>query len=164
MKNFINKEKTLIKQDIKREPGTMIGVIIVWSAIISIILFANNPAKADYTFNLTPPTEHNWQIYDIDRLAKAVARHETGNCTLGYGKEYNNCFGIKNGNTAPCKKIGRNRMCIYNTPQDSYVAFKKIWSRWYSGMPTLQKARKWSGNDNAVAWYNNVTNFYNEHI
>lgn len=34
--------------------------------------------------------------YDLDKLAKAVAIAETGNCTKGYGKEYNNCFGIKN--------------------------------------------------------------------
>lgn len=30
--------------------------------------------------------------FDINKLAKAVAIAETGNCTKGYGKEYNNCF------------------------------------------------------------------------
>jgi len=34
--------------------------------------------------------------YDLDKLAKAVAIAETGNCTKGYGKEYFNCFGIRN--------------------------------------------------------------------
>jgi len=95
-------------------------------------------------------------------LAHAVARHETGNGKYGYGKEYNNHFGIKNGNTAPCPKIGRNRMCIYETSEDSYQAFYKIWSKWYGGMPNLEMSRRWSGNDRAYTWRNNVTQFYNE--
>ena len=70
--------------------------------------------------------------FDLDRLARAVAMAETNNCTKGYGKEYSNCFGIRNGNTAPCPKIGRNKMCIYEKPEDSYIAFKKIWQRWYA--------------------------------
>lgn len=43
--------------------------------------------------------------FDLDRLARAVAIAETGNCTKGYGKTYNNCFGIKSGRTAPCPKV-----------------------------------------------------------
>jgi hypothetical protein len=98
--------------------------------------------------------------YDIDKLAYAVAMAETHNCTEGYGLEYNNCMGIKNGNTAPCTKIGRNRMCIYERPEDSYAAFKKIWSKWYDGLPTLKKAQKWSGNDRAQTWLRNVNHYY----
>lgn len=95
----------------------------------------------------------------LDRLAHAVAKQETASCTKGYGKEYNNCFGIKNGNTAPCKKIGRNRMCIYDHPDESYEAFKKIWSTWYAGEVTLAKAKRWTGSDRHVHWYNNVKHF-----
>lgn len=98
--------------------------------------------------------------FDINKLAKAVARHETASCTKWYGKEYNNCFWIKNWNTAPCPKIGRNRMCIYATQEESYEAFKKIWIKWYGGMPTLASSRRWSGNDNAGNWMKNVTSFY----
>lgn len=97
---------------------------------------------------------------DLDKLAKAVARFETGDCTLGYGAEYNNCFGIKNGNTAPCKRIGRNRMCIYDAPQESYDAFKIIWKRWYDSFPSIEQARRWSGNHNAENWVYNVKRFY----
>jgi hypothetical protein len=96
----------------------------------------------------------------LDRVAYAVAMAETKNCTLGYGKQYNNCFGIKSGNTAPCSKVGRNRMCIYDKPEESYEAFKKIWVKWYGGgLPTREAAARWTGNDSPRTWINNV-NFY----
>ena len=101
--------------------------------------------------------------FDINALAKAVARHETASCTKGYGAEYNNCFGIKWGRTAPCDKVGRNKMCIYDDPQESYEAFKKIWSTWYGELPTLEAARRYSGNDRAETWRNNVITFYHEY-
>lgn len=98
--------------------------------------------------------------FDIDKLAKAIALAETWNCTKGYGKTYNNCFWIKNWNTAPCKKVGRNRMCIYEKPEDSYVAFKTIWMKWYKTMPTHKQAVIWSWNDDAVTWRQNVLHHY----
>jgi hypothetical protein len=100
---------------------------------------------------------------DLDKVAYAVAMAETHNCTLGYGKEYNNCFGIKNGNTAPCPEIGRNRMCIYERPEQSYEAFKKIWVKWYGGgLPTWAGAQKWTGNSNPSSWIKNVKYYYNQ--
>lgn len=103
--------------------------------------------------------------FDIDALARAVARHETASCTKGYGAEYNNCFGIKNGSIAPCERIGRNRMCIYEKPEDSYEAFKKIWVVGYGGgLPTLKMAQVYSGNDRATIWKNNVLKFYYEEL
>lgn len=98
----------------------------------------------------------------MDKLAYAVAMAETANCTKGYGLEYNNCFGIKNGNTAPCERIGQNRMCIYEKPEDSYVAFNKIWTKWYGGTPTWNDAAKWTGNDNPTHWLNNVHFYLNQ--
>lgn len=98
--------------------------------------------------------------YDLDKLAKAVAIAETGNCTKWYGKEYNNCFGIKNGNTAPCPKIGRSKMCIYEKPEDSYEAFKIIWGKWYKWPPNLRTARRWTWNDNATRWLSHVNLHY----
>lgn len=122
-------------------------------------------AVSDLEFGHLLASELNdqpWLIVDLDRLSKAVARHETASCTKGYGKEYNNCHGIKNGNTAPCPKIGRNRMCIYSDPSESHEAFKKIWSTWYRGIPTMAKARRYSGNDRAHIWLNNVLKFYHQ--
>lgn len=53
-------------------------------------------------------------------------------------------------------------MCIYEKPEDSYLAFEKIRSTWYKWLPNLEKAKRWSGNDRAEAWKNNVLKFYNE--
>ena len=112
------------------------------------------------TAYVEPTVKNKW--VDINKLAKAVARHETWNCKLWYWKEYNNCFGIKNGGTAPCKKMGRNNMCIYNSPAESYDAFNIIRSKWYKTLPTLALAKKWSGNDRASEWLKNVLFFYNQ--
>lgn len=87
---------------------------------------------------------------------------ETGNCTKGYGLDYSNCFGIKNGNTAPCDKIGNARMCIYEKPEDSYEAFKLIWGTWYNETPTLADAQKWTGGDNPQQWLDNVYYYLNQ--
>lgn len=54
-------------------------------------------------------------------------------------------------------------MCIYEKPEDSYEAFKKIWSTWYGEMPTLATAKRYSGNDRAHIWLANVTQFYHEY-
>ncbi|MBP7118496.1 glucosaminidase domain-containing protein [Candidatus Woesebacteria bacterium] len=104
-------------------------------------------------------TSSSETAFDIDKLAYAVAMSETHNCTKGYGLTYNNCFGIKNGNTAPCPKIGRNNMCIYEKPEESYAAFKTIWSKWYQGYPTLKSAQKWSGGS-GENWLKNVKFHY----
>lgn len=100
--------------------------------------------------------------FDIDKLAYAVAYHETKDCTLGYGASYNNCFWIKLWRTAPCENVGKNKMCIYNSPEESYEAFKKIWTEtWYNWYPTLAKAISWSWNDRASEWLNTVLYIYN---
>ena len=91
-----------------------------------------------------------------------MAHAETHGCTKGYGVMYNNCFGIKNGNTAPCEKIGKNRMCIYKNKEDSFKAFEKIWITHYKTFPTLHLARRWSGNDHPSSWLYNVTTEYNK--
>ncbi len=101
--------------------------------------------------------------FDLDKFAKAVARHETASCTKWFGKEYNNCFWIKNWRIAPCKKIWRMRMCIYDTPEESYEAFKKIWKEWYGNkFPSYRAVQIYSWNDRANIWYANVKKFYNE--
>lgn len=106
-------------------------------------------------------TSSSETAFDLDKLAYAVAMAETHNCTKGYGITYKNCFGIKNGNTAPCPKIGRNNMCIYDDPQQSYEAFKAIWVRWYGEYPTIEDARRWTGG-NGVNWLKNISFYYNQ--
>lgn len=97
----------------------------------------------------------------IDKLAYAVAMAETKNCTLGYGKMYNNCIGLKNGSIAPCKRIGNNNMCIYDKPEDSIAAFKEVWIKGYGGgYPTKRMAAVWTGNDRPDNWLANVKYYY----
>lgn len=95
---------------------------------------------------------------DLDKLAYAVAMAETKNCTVGVGKSQLNCFGIRNGNTAPCKKE-KNRFCVYDDPKESYEAFKIIWERWYGGLPNIQKAKKWTATQ-PHEWLANVLHIY----
>ena len=109
----------------------------------------------------TTKTEiENWiDYYD---LAYAVAMAETWNCKFWFWKEYNNCFWIKNWKSVPCEKIWRSRTCIYNSPSESYIAFKKIWKKWYKRFPNYDMAVRWTGNDKASIWLNNVKLYYNQ--
>lgn len=103
------------------------------------------------------------QSVDMDKLAYAIAMAETKNGELGYGKDYKNAFGIKNGSIAPCAQIGRNRMCIYSSIEASYEAFKKIWGKGYGGRyPTYRDAQVWTGNDRPDTWLKNVNFYYNQ--
>ena len=100
-------------------------------------------------------------MVDLDKLAYAIAWAETHDCELGYGEMYFNCFGIKNGSIAPCDKIGNNNMCVYNSKEESYAAFTKIWSEGYGGsFPTYYAAQVWTGNDSPDTWLNNVKDKY----
>lgn len=98
--------------------------------------------------------------FNLDRLAYAVAMAETKNCKLGYGASHNNCFGIKKGRTVPCKTEGFRKMCVFSSPEESYEAFKKIWSTHYKSFPTLRLASIWTGNDNAHNWLRIVSHYY----
>lgn len=51
-------------------------------------------------------------------------------------------------------------MCIFSSHEESYKAFKIIWAKWYKTLPTRAQAARYSGRDNANAWYDNVHLFY----
>ena len=87
---------------------------------------------------------------DINRLAHAVAIAETGNCTTGVGITHTNCFGIRYG----------GKWQKYDSPDDSYTDFKRIWLKSYKTFPTLQQAARWTGNDRVVTWRNRVKLLY----
>ncbi len=94
--------------------------------------------------------------YDLDKLARAVAQHETGNCTANVGAaRVNNCFGIR-----AWDAHGRPYFKRYATPEDSYADFKRIWSTYYGRFPDLALARRYSGNDRPGQWLSNVAMFY----
>lgn len=102
--------------------------------------------------------------FDIDKLATAISIAETGGCTKGTGITCNNCFGLKNGSIAPCKNRTKNNTCIYETKEESFDAFKKIWVEGYGGkFPTYTMALRYTNNHKtAGAWLDTVrSNYYN---
>lgn len=101
--------------------------------------------------------------FNLDKLAYAVSMAETKGGELGYGKLYNNMYGIKNGSIAPCAKIGKSRMCIYEKKEDSTEAFKKIWANGYGlRFPSYKDAQVWTGNDRPDNWIKNVRFYYDK--
>lgn len=94
--------------------------------------------------------------YDLDKLAKAVAMHETKDCGVNVGSALvNNCFGIRG-----WRKDGTPYFKQYATKEDSYKDFKRIWSTYYGRFPDTALAKKYSGNDRPQQWLANVTHFY----
>lgn len=94
---------------------------------------------------------------DLDKLADAVAMHETGYCkSPGSPKANarNNCWGIMHWPN------GKRTLKRYATIQEGKEDFKRIWGTYYKQMPNLRLARTYSGNDKAAAWLKNVTHFY----
>jgi len=78
------------------------------------------------------------EVFDLDKLAWAVAMHETKDCTLGNSATRNNCFGIMTWVNWP------REYKTYETKEASYADFKRIWSSYYGGMPNYAKAKKYS--------------------
>lgn len=52
-------------------------------------------------------------------------------------------------------------MCIYNSPEESTEAFKKVWSQGYgNAFPTREAASIYAGGDRVDEWWTNVQKFY----
>lgn len=100
--------------------------------------------------------------FSIDILSYAVSMQETWNCTKWYGLTHNNCFWIKHWNTVLCPWVPKLAMCKFNSPEESYEAFKIIWTKWYGEIPDINMAKKWSWDDRAEEWLDNVLWFYND--
>lgn len=168
MKNF---QQKLIKEReaFKKEKNQLIMPIMVLLTIIYNLMFGVADLSAhNFDFgnvlrqSQKAHSDVKWSLVDIDKLAYAVSEAETSNCRVGYGIQYNNCFGIKGGSIVKCK-TGRNRMCIFNSKEESFDAFKKIWSKGYGGRyPTLLDAEYWTGKDNARDWLRIVNYYYNK--
>lgn len=104
-----------------------------------------------------PPIKSNVGSLDLDKLAFAVSMAETGGCKDGTAKKRNNCFGIMQ-----WSKAGVRSPKYFKTQADSFVEFKRIWSKHYKIFPNKALATKWTGNDNPVTWLKNVTHYYNQ--
>ena len=71
------------------------------------------------------------QGYDIDKLAKAVAIHETGDCTAKVGAAtHNNCHGFRR----------NDKFLIFKDKSESYEKFKNLWARDFEDFPTIRLA------------------------
>lgn len=96
--------------------------------------------------------------YDTYRLCKAIGLHETNGCAPQHsGSKVNNCVSIM-----AWTKSGKRYIKPFKTQEESYQACVKLWDRAYGRFPDYALAVKYSGNDNAKAWLNNVTYFYNK--
>jgi len=99
---------------------------------------------------------------DLDKIAYAVAMAETGNCKLGYWKTHNNCFWIKHWNTVPCTWVPKWKMCKFESKEESYEAFKKIWGKWYKDYPNYKLAHRWTWWDRVDTWLKHVNLYLNK--
>lgn len=78
-----------------------------------------------------PPAAQGTDGVDLDKLALAVAKHETGNCTAKVGAAlYNNCHGFR----------VSNHFLHFEDQSESFEKFKALWAKDYGGMPTLRLA------------------------
>jgi len=107
------------------------------------------PGKTSGDKNITLSEELN-----IDKLAYAVAQAETNNCTKGASLSKNNCFGIMHWPN------GKRQLKYYESPQDSYAEFKRIWTTHYKEFPDYRLADKYTGGDNTSQWLANVNKYY----
>lgn len=86
---------------------------------------------------------------------------ETGGCKTGYALTHNNCHGIKSGNTYPCN-APKGKMCKFKNKEESFIAFKVIWMKWYKTVPTMAQAKNWTGDDRKEDWRRNVLIAYSQ--
>ena len=103
------------------------------------------------------PTKATNDTFNLDKLSRAVACHETKCGTRWSALTHNNAFGIMTWD-----KNWKRSFKRYATLNDSYIDFKRIWSSYYGGFPTLKQAKRYSGNDRAETWLYNVKFFYSK--
>lgn len=99
----------------------------------------------------TPLATYHHNLYDIEKLAKAIAMHETKMGTVGQGKSKNNVCGItKNG-----------KFKYYNSKEEALEDCKRVITQFYSNSTIYQMSRKYTTTQQDE-WFNNVTYFYNK--
>jgi len=107
--------------------------------------------------------QHQENSLDLDKLARSVSIAETSGCTKGSALSVKNCFGIMQ-----FDKKGNRSLKRFNTHQDSFKEFKRIWSMHYKEFPDQKLANKWvNGNFGAttkgsIEWLSTVIQQYNQ--
>lgn len=99
--------------------------------------------------------------YDLDKLAHAVAYAETGHCKDGTAIKKKNCFGIMR--FWKEKGVRKRTAKTYNTIEEGFADFKRIWTTYYKRFPDDELAKHWTGKDNWETWIKNVRFYYYSH-
>lgn len=55
---------------------------------------------------------------------------------------------------------GYREQKTYDSTDQSFEDFKRIWEKYYERYPDRQLAIKWTGNDRAETWLKNVNYYY----
>lgn len=98
------------------------------------------------TGHIATASTEGW--YDVKKLAKAIARHETGMGTTGVGKTHNNVCGIR-----------RNGDWMrYATIEEALKDCESVVEK-YRGATIEQMSKKYTLTDQK-AWRDNVSEFY----
>jgi len=92
---------------------------------------------------------------DMDKLARAVAFAESGNCTKWDWVEKNNCFWIMQWDSEWQRELKE-----YSTKEESFEDFKKLWKEKYWWMPDLKKAIRYTWNERPHEWLWIVNKYY----
>lgn len=95
-----------------------------------------------------------WNLLDLDKLARAVEKAETGGCVTGSAR-FNNCFGVMVWDSK-----GNRSLKKYENKQASRDDFKAIWSKNYGGFPNEKMAHRWTGGDKHLTWLAIVKSVY----
>jgi len=99
---------------------------------------------------------------DYDKLYRAVAVAESTYkgkpCNTPWHKAANNCVSIMSW------AGGRRHLKKFSSIEANKQEFKRIWIKGYGDhLPTLREAIKYTGNDKARGWLNNVKSYYFSH-
>jgi len=108
------------------------------------------PAKTELLHSAAPTTD-----YDVVKLCKAIAVAETGGCKDGTARKRMNCHGIM-----AWDKQGNRYPKYFKSHEESHKECERIWSTYYKRFPDRSLAARWTGNDNADHWLNNVRTAY----
>jgi hypothetical protein len=137
------------------------GWAVRWDTMELVQKDTNSPVRIHSSQDVNKPVVSNAAPpgLDLDKLAIAVAKHETAYCTSPgspTANARNNCWGIMHWPN------GKRTLRTFKTTDEGKEAFKRIWAKSYKRFPDLALARTYSGNDKAAIWLSNVTRFYNE--
>lgn len=150
----------------------------ICSPLVILMMFSYFPKANAFTFNpkighakieipfkkVAKPNMVKQPVTKVDvdykKLAKAISCAETSCGRDGTAIHRNNCCGVmkfwidENG-------VRQRSPKYYKKYDDSLEEVAAIWEKHYVHFPDATLAKKWTGNDHADTWLNNVVVAYN---